>query len=206
MTYEDAAAAGRAAKRAGRHASGWRAGEGTSGRHRGPPGPRNALHPRQRWRSPCSPSPISPCVVQVSKRWPAAAQPDRTRFPGGQANSGRRTEFDPIRQVHLDTNPRNGLGRRVDHGPGEGLGRGVETRLKTDAAARLLSSLGKSVPNAGLADSSRCSPSDPCSPSCSSPKSCLSAPSPLCRGTGSCSDSRLDTCSGGAGVQWFART
>ena len=132
-------------------------------------------------------------------------QLDGTRLPGGQADSGRRTEFDPIRQVHLDTNPRSGLGRRVDHGPGEGLGRGVETRLKTDAAARLLSSLGKSVPNAGLADSSRCSPSDPCSPSCSSPKSCLSAPSPLCRGTGSGSDSRLDTCSGGAGVQWFAR-
>ena len=66
-------------------------------------------------------------------------QPDRTRFPGGQADSGRRTEFDPVRQVHLDPNLRNGLGRRVDHGPGEGFGRGVETKLEADAAARLLS-------------------------------------------------------------------
>ena len=66
-------------------------------------------------------------------------QLDRARFPRRQADPRGRTEFHPVRQVHLDPNPRNGLGRRVDHGPGEGFGRGVETKLKTDAAARLLS-------------------------------------------------------------------
>ena len=77
-------------------------------------------------------------------------QPDRTRFPRRQADPRGRTEFDPVRQVHLDPNPRNGLGRRVGHRPGEGFGRGVETKLKTDAAARLLSGFRYPVTNPGL--------------------------------------------------------
>ena len=52
--------------------------------------------------------------------------------------------------MHLDPNPRNGLGRRVGHGPGEGFGRGVETKLKADAAARLLSGFRYPVTNPGL--------------------------------------------------------
>ena len=77
-------------------------------------------------------------------------QLDRARFPRRQADPRGRTEFDPVRQVHLDPNPRNGLGRRVGHGPGEGFGRGVETKLKTDAAARLLSGFRYPVTNPGL--------------------------------------------------------
>ena len=49
-----------------------------------PGGPRNALRPRQRWRSPCSPSPISTCVLQVSKRCPLALNRTELVSPGAR--------------------------------------------------------------------------------------------------------------------------
>ena len=78
-------------------------------------------------------------------------QLDRTRFPGREADPRRRTELDSVRQVHLDPNPRDRLGRGVDHGPGECLARAVETKLETDAATRLAGRFRDPVPNPRLA-------------------------------------------------------
>ena len=173
---------------------------------RGPQGREEAFSPRQRSRSPCSPSPISTCVVQASKRWPAAASWTELVSPGARLILGVGPSSTPFDRCTSTRTRETGSAVVLTTVPVKvSLAASKRSSRRTPLrASRAVSASPYRIPDSP--DSSPCSPSEPCSPSCSSardpcspsrslPDSCSPATSLSCPGSGSSSDSRLDTCS-----------
>ena len=89
----------------------------------------------------------------------AGVEFDLVHLPGRQVHPGGRAEFDPVRQVDLDTDVRDGAVRRVGDRSGEPCLPAVVLHDQIDAAPTLAGGVGQSVLHprcAGLDVHSRC--------------------------------------------------